>query len=55
MDRGPGFGQPNVKYLDWLPATVPGHVHLDLMNQGILPDVFRRRFEFGSQWVDSIG
>ena len=55
MDRVPGLGQPNVTPLDWLPATVPGHVQLDLMKQGILPDVFRRRFEFGSQWVDAVG
>ncbi len=50
--RGPGYGQPNVSYLDWMSAEVPGHVHLDLARHGIIPDPFKRRFEFGAQWVD---
>ncbi len=36
----------------WLPAQVPGHVHLDLMAAGIIADPFERMNELGCQWVD---
>ncbi|MEZ0324563.1 MAG: glycoside hydrolase family 2 protein [Fimbriimonas sp.] len=36
----------------WLPAQVPGHVHLDLMANGIIADPFERMNELGCQWVD---
>ncbi len=36
----------------WLPATVPGHVHLDLMRHGIVADPFYRMQEAGCGWVD---
>lgn len=36
----------------WLPATVPGHVHLDLHENGIIAHPFERMHELGSQWVD---
>jgi beta-mannosidase len=36
----------------WLPAEVPGHVHLDLMRIGIIPDPFERMYERTVQWVD---
>ena len=42
-----GFSQ-----LPWLPAQVPGHVHLDLVRHGILADPFQMRAEIGCQWVD---
>lgn len=38
--------------LEWLPAQVPGHVHLDLVRHGILADPFQARAELGCQWVD---
>lgn len=38
--------------LEWLPATVPGHVHLDLVQHGIIADPFLRLYELGCQWVD---
>jgi beta-mannosidase len=38
--------------LEWLPAQVPGHVHLDLMRHGIIADPFEGRAELGCQWVD---
>ncbi|HTQ07733.1 MAG TPA: glycoside hydrolase family 2 TIM barrel-domain containing protein [Polyangiaceae bacterium] len=38
--------------LDWLPARVPGHVHTDLVEAGVIADPFARRFELGCQWVD---
>jgi beta-mannosidase len=36
----------------WLPAQVPGHVHLDLMDQGFLADPYFRMQEMSAQWVD---
>lgn len=38
--------------LEWLPARVPGHVHLDLIRHGILADPFEARAEIGCRWVD---
>lgn len=37
---------------EWLPAQVPGHVHLDLVANGIIADPFVRMNELGCQWVD---
>ena len=37
---------------EWLPADVPGHVHLDLMANGVIPDPFGGMQEAGVQWVD---
>lgn len=36
----------------WLPAQVPGHVHLDLVTNGVIADPFVRMNELGCQWVD---
>ncbi len=38
--------------LEWLPARVPGHVHLDLIENGIIPDPFQNSYELGVAWVD---
>ncbi|HEY4104246.1 MAG TPA: hypothetical protein VGM44_10160 [Polyangiaceae bacterium] len=38
--------------LEWLPARVPGHVHSDLVEQGVIADPFERMNELGCQWVD---
>jgi beta-mannosidase len=38
--------------LEWLPAQVPGHVHLDLMRHGVIADPYERMAELGVQWVD---
>ena len=38
--------------LAWLPARVPGHVHVDLVNAGVIADPFERLGERGAQWVD---
>jgi beta-mannosidase len=37
---------------DWLPAEVPGHVHLDLVRAGVMAHPFESMHELGSQWVD---
>jgi beta-mannosidase len=36
----------------WLPASVPGTVHTDLMNNGIIEDPYYRLNERNVQWVD---
>ncbi len=43
---------PNTDVEQWLPAQVPGHVHLDLMRLGLIPDPFERMYERAVQWVD---
>lgn len=35
-----------------LPAQVPGHVHTDLVRNGVIQDPFYRMGELGAQWVD---
>src|SRR5947208_13356991 len=52
LDPGPGYPQANVDRQGWLPATVPGHVHLDLLANGIIADPFARMGELGCRWVD---
>lgn len=37
---------------DWMPAQVPGSVHTDLMNNGIIEDPYYRVNERDVQWVD---
>ena len=37
---------------DWLAAKVPGCVHLDLIENGIIEDPFYRLNESKVQWVD---
>ncbi len=38
--------------LPWMPATVPGNIHLDLMRAGVIADPFYRMMERGVGWVD---
>ncbi len=37
---------------NWYPAKVPGVIHLDLMENGIIEDPFFRLNERGVQWID---
>ena len=39
--------------LPWIPAQVPGHVHLDLMRAGVISDPFDRLHERAVEWVDA--
>lgn len=41
--------------VDWLPAQVPGYVHLDLVRNGVIEHPFYRMAEAGCQWVDDTG
>lgn len=40
---------------DWLPATIPGHIHLDLLAQNKIPDPFMEDNEYQVQWVEECG
>ncbi|HEY1741980.1 MAG TPA: glycoside hydrolase family 2 protein [Granulicella sp.] len=39
----------------WIPATVPGDVHLDLLKNGKIPDPFYRDNEAKLQWIEKAG
>jgi beta-mannosidase len=43
----------NSKDKNWLPAKVPGTVHLDLMNNKLIPDPFKDENEKQVQWVEN--
>jgi beta-mannosidase len=45
-------GNSECSDLDWLPAEVPGNVHLDLVRAGVIEDPYRRLHERGCAWVD---
>lgn len=38
--------------MEWLPASVPGHVHQDLLRAGVIADPFEAMAELGCQWID---
>ncbi|HEX5323718.1 MAG TPA: glycoside hydrolase family 2 protein [Capsulimonadaceae bacterium] len=48
----PREGASPTTELRWLPAQVPGQVHLDLERAGVIPDPFYRMFERDAAWVD---
>lgn len=50
IDKGWTFKQ--VRGNNWYPATVPGVVHTDLIDNRIIEDPFFRLNERGVQWVD---
>lgn len=50
--EAPPANTPAHNHLPWLPAQVPGHVHLDLMRAGVIPDPFQRLHERDVAWVD---
>ncbi|MDD2437781.1 MAG: glycoside hydrolase family 2 protein [Massilibacteroides sp.] len=50
IDKGWTFKQERGN--NWYPATVPGVVHTDLMDNKIIEDPFSRLNERGVQWVD---
>lgn len=43
----------NSKENKWLTATVPGTVHLDLMNNKIIPDPYKDENEKKVQWIEN--
>lgn len=50
LNEGWQFRQGRLK--NWYPATVPGTVHTDLMNDGKIDDPFYRLNEREMQWID---
>lgn len=48
----PREGASPTTVLNWLPAQVPGQIHLDLARAGVIPDSFYRMFERDVAWVD---
>ncbi len=55
LDQGWEFrqrdAQPGAVASDWLPAKVPGDVHLDLLRHRLIPDPFFRDNEAKLQWI----
>ena len=47
-----GWTFRQVRGTNWYPATVPGVVHTDLLDNGLIGDPFYRLNERGVQWVD---
>jgi len=47
-----GWRLKQVRGNNWYPATVPGVVHTDLINNGIIDDPYFRLNERSVQWVD---
>lgn len=43
----------NAKEKNWLAASVPGTLHLDLMKNKIIPDVFKDENEKKVQWIEN--
>jgi beta-mannosidase len=41
-------------YEDFLPASVPGSVHIDLFNNNLIPDPFFGNNEKNLQWIDTL-
>jgi beta-mannosidase len=54
LDHGWQFRQVKAEATeaDWLPATVPGDVHLDLLANKKIPDPFYRDNEAKLQWIE---
>jgi beta-mannosidase len=50
LTRPPGYAK--AVPMEWLPATVPGHVHIDLVDNGVIAHPFEQMHELGCQWVD---
>lgn len=52
LSHGWTFSQSGQHRPVWLEAQVPGHVHLDLVRNGVIADPLTRMHELGCQWVD---
>ena len=51
LNKGWEFSQ--VGKSEWLPAKVPGTVHQDLINHGMIPNPFYGKNEEKVQWVEN--
>ena len=52
LESGWEFRQMGAEDAKWLPATVPGDVHLDLLKNKLIPDPFYRDNESKLQWIE---
>lgn len=52
MELNEGWQFRQARLSNWYPATVPGVVHTDLMDNGIIEAPYYRLNERGVQWVD---
>ena len=52
LDSGWEFRQAGES--QWRTATVPGSVHSDLLQQGLIPDMFYRANEDSIQWIERV-
>lgn len=52
IDAYHGLPPDKRRCLHWLPATVPGTIHTDLLAAGVIPDPYYRTNENDVQWVD---
>ena len=43
------------EFKQWRTATVPGHVHTDLLQHGLIPDPYVGMAEAGLQWIGKVG
>lgn len=43
------------EFKQWRTATVPGHVHTDLLQHGLIPDPYVGMAEDGLQWIGKVG
>ncbi|NVM30326.1 MAG: hypothetical protein HWN65_15885 [Candidatus Helarchaeota archaeon] len=48
------FGSPDYDFSDWMKATVPGNVRLDLIQNGKIEDPFYGKNNKESQWVQKL-
>ncbi|MCK9219828.1 MAG: glycoside hydrolase family 2 protein [Bacteroidales bacterium] len=55
MDLGGNWQFRRAGSKEWLPATVPGVVHLDLMRNKIIPDPYFGDNEGKLQWIGEVG
>jgi len=53
LNKGWKFRRAGTK--DWMPAKVPGTVHLDLMRNNMIPDPYMRDNESKLQWIGQVG
>ncbi|RZW53388.1 MAG: glycoside hydrolase family 2 protein, partial [Flavobacteriaceae bacterium] len=51
MELSEGWAFKNTKDTLWFPATVPGNVHTDLLDNGLINDPFIGNNEKEVQWV----
>ncbi len=42
---------PRKKLKNWIPAEVPGTIHTDLLNAGIIENPFKEKNEFNYNWI----